>query len=379
MPNNRVRSSWRSSSGVGGFELRAPNKATEPGAWPAEAPLVGLSGVANHLASAEMDPGCLEIHSIDFTVEETWRLWQWCIDHGADEFAVDLPFMPVTTPNPLRPYFLSRAGREVHWGSEQWNDTDIYRLDGESTEILRALFPEGLFQGPTWDTDAGWAEDPAAYRRRELMLGIISHEGFGELRVSPHEQADLARIGLRGALRWDPETCGVLSLPRITLGILDYEFPCLSGSPDDDLRRVYFAIESIPRVYGTYCSLNISLDTLAAWQARLAALAAGRVHSVVLRSAREGFLLRMSRPEAGGRVNVFVDGRQMEKDLWGHFWEFSVDAEDVANLASQCAAAIRRLGAIPDARPEAALASDPERRARLARRFPLVVETAGNS
>jgi len=123
--------------------------------------------------------------------------------------------------------------------------------------------------------------------------------GFGELWVSPHEQADLARIRLRGALRWDPETCGVLSLPRITLGILDYEFPCLSGSPDDDLRRVYFAIESIPRVYGTYCSLNISLDTLAAWQAPLAALAAGRVHSVVLRSAREGFLLRMSRPAAG--------------------------------------------------------------------------------
>ena len=267
----------------------------------------------------------------------------------------------------------------MHRGPERWNDTELYRLDGESTGTLRTLFPSGLFQGPTWDTSAGWAEDPAAYRRGELMLWIISHEGFGELRVSPREQADLARIGVRGALGWDPDTCAVLSLPRITLGILDYEFPCLSGSPDDDLRRVYFAIESIPRVYGTYCSLNISLDTLAAWQARLAALAAGRASSAVLRSAREGFLLRMSRQEADGRVNVFVDGRQMEKDLWGHFWEFSVDIADVANLASQCAAAVRRLGAERDVRPASAIANDPERRARVARRFPLVVEATGSS
>ena len=250
MPNCWVRLSWQSSSGVGGFELRPPDKAAELGARPAEAPLVGLSAVTGHPLSSGTDPCCLELSSIDFTVEETWRLWQWCIDHGADEFAVDLPFMPATTPSPLRRFLVSRARREVHRGPERWNDTELHRLDGESTEALRTLFPSGLFQGPTWDTDAGWAEDPASYRRGELMLWIISHEGFGELRVSPHEQADLARMGLRGALRWDPETCAVLSLPRITLGILDYEFPCVSGSPDDDLRRVYFAIESIPRVYG---------------------------------------------------------------------------------------------------------------------------------
>ena len=118
---------------------------------------------------------------------------------------------------------------------------------------------------------------------------------------------------------------------------------------------------------------------LAAWQARLAALAAGRVQSAVLRSAREGFLLRISRPEAKGLVNVFVDGRQMEKDLWGHFWEFSVDTADVASLASQCAVAVRQLGAEPDSRPTSAIADDPERRARVARRFPLVVDTADSA
>jgi len=286
MPNRWVRSSWQSSSGVGVFELRPPDNAAELGARPAEAPLVGPSAVAGHPLSSGIDPCCLELSSIDFTVEETWRLWQWCIDHGADKFAVDLPFMPAMTPNPLRRFLVSRARREAQWGPERRNDTELYRLDGDSTETLRTLFPSGLFQGPTWDTNAGWAEDPAAYRRGKLMLWIVSHEGLGELRVSPHEQADLTQIGLRGALRWDPETCAVLSLPRITLGILDYEFPCVSGSPDDELRRVYFAIESIPRVYGTYCSLNISLDTLAAWHTRLTALAAGRVPSAVLQSAR---------------------------------------------------------------------------------------------
>lgn len=379
MPDCWVRSSWQSSSGVGGFELRTLDQAAAVGARRAEAPLLGLSAAAGHPLSSGIDSCCLELDSIDFTVEETWRLWQWCIDHGADEFAVNLSSFPATTPNPLGPLSVSRAHREVHRGPERWNDTELYRLDRDSTGVLRTLFPSGLFQGPTWDTDAGWAEDPAAYRRGELMLWIISHEGFGELRVSPQERADLARIGLRGALRWDSDTCAVLSLPRITLGILDYEFPCVSGSPDDDLRRVYFAIESIPRVYGTYGSLNITLDTLAAWQARLAALAAGRVQSAVLRSAREGFLLRMSRPVAGGRVNVSVDGRQMEKDLWGHFWEFSVDTADVASLASQCGVAICRLGAKPDLRPTSAIADDPERRARLARRFPLVVEAADSA
>jgi hypothetical protein len=376
MPNYKVRSFWGSSSGVGGFELVRPEGAAADGAWPADAAVLGLSGVAGNPLSTGTDPDCLEIHNIDFTEEETWRLWQWCIDHGADEFAVDLPFRPATTPNPLRRFFVSNARREIQTGSELWGEIDLYRLDRESTEALRTLFPSGLFQGPTWDTDAGWAEDPAVYRRGELMFWIISHEGFGELRASSSEQADLARIGLRGALRWDTATCAALSLPRITLGVMDHEFPCVAGDSGDALRRVYFAIESIPRVYGSYSSLNISLDTLAAWHERLTALVAGRVRSAVLRSAREGFLLRMSRPDTDGRVRVFVDGRQMEKDLCGHFWEFDVAAADVASLASQCAVALRRLGAIPDARPKAAIAVDSERRARLARRFPLVVDTA---
>ena len=351
-----------------------PEKAAALGAGPAEAPVPGLSTVDGTSALTGADPGCVAIESIDFTEEETWRLWQWCVDHGADEFAVGLPYRPAVAPNPLRPFYVANARREVHTGSERWSEIDSYRLCRESTEALRSLFPSGLFQPPTWDTDAGWAEDPAAYRGGALMFWIISHEGFGELRVSPSEQADLARIGLRGALRWDPATCAALSLPRITLGVMDYEFPCVSGSPDDDLRRVYFSIESIPRVYGAYSSLNMSVDTLAAWHERLTALASGRVESAVLRSAREGFLLRLSRPDTGGRVNVFVDGRQMEKDLWGHFWEFEVDTSDVTSLASQCAAAIESLSALPDSRPQSALADDPERRARIARRFPLMVE-----
>ena len=350
-----------------------PEGTAADGAWPADAAALGLSGVAGNPLSTGTDPNCLEIDNIDFTKEETWRLWQWCIDHGANEFAVSLRYMD---QNPFSRFVVSRARREGYRSGERWVNTELYRLDRGSTEAMRSLFPSGLFQGPTWDTDAGWAEDPGVFRRGQLMLWIISHEGFGELRVSSSERADLARIGLRGALRWDPATCAALSLPRITLGILDYEFPCVSGGPDDDLRRVYFSIESIPRVYGSYSSLNISLDTLAAWYERLTALAAGRVHSAVLRSAREGFLLRLLRPDSDGAVNVFVDGRHMEKDLWGHFWEFSVDTSDIASLASQCAVALSRLGAIADARPKAAIADDSERRARLARRFPLVVETA---
>jgi hypothetical protein len=311
------------------------------------------------------------LQRLDFTSEETWRLLQWCREQGADEFAVSLYDL---TSDPLAPSFRARARREgVSGGSELWYDTDLYRLDSESMEKLHTLFPSGLFHLPSWDSDTGWAENPTFYRDGEMMLNVVSHEGYGELRISESERESLARIGLRGELVWEEEHCAECAMQRVTLAILGYEFPCLSGGPEDEWLRVHFIIESIPRIYGTYRSLNITVGTLAAWQARMAELVSGRVASAVLRSSREGFSLSLSRSDSDGRMTVFVDARRMEEDLWGHFWEFDVDVAEVASLCDQCAAVVRR-PTMKDMRPTAALQSDPERLVKAGRRFPLVVE-----
>ena len=70
--------------------------------------------------------------------------------------------------------------------------------------------PSGLFQFSCGDR-TGWAEDPVVYRNGRLMLGIISHEGIAELRISKREEESLATIGLRGDFSEDGEPGARLS------------------------------------------------------------------------------------------------------------------------------------------------------------------------
>ena len=371
MMTGRIKSRWTSASGIGGFELERSPTVALSASRPVEPPRF-RPGMVHAVSELVRDDGRgVWLQHLDFTSEETWRLLQWCREHGADEFAVSLYHL---TSDPLAPSFRARARREgVSGGSEQWYDTDLYRLDSESMEKLRTLFPSGLFHLPAWDSDTGWAENPTFYRDGEMMLNVVSHEGYGELRILESERESLARIGLRGELVWEEDRCAELAMRRVTLAILGYEFPCLSGGPEDEWLRVHFIIESIPRIYGTYRSLNITVGTLAAWQARMAELVSGRVASAALRSSREGFSLSLSRSDSDGRMTVFVDARRMEEGLWGHFWEFDVEAAEVASLCDQCAAVVRR-PTMKDMRPTAALQSDPERLVKAGRRFPLVVE-----
>ncbi len=59
----------------------------------------------------------------------------------------------------------------------------------ESAGILLEYFPHGLLT--YLPSDDAWREDPCLFRRGELMLGIISHEGEGVLRIEPREQLAL--------------------------------------------------------------------------------------------------------------------------------------------------------------------------------------------
>ena len=134
-------------------------------------------------------------------VNESWRLMRWCIDQGADELSLRV---------------LCAAGQGTH--ADEFEDafeqhllpTDVrrvasalddtpartvrlWRVDGGTPTTLSEFMPDGLF---THRVDPhGWLEDPMLFREEQLMLGVVTHEREGVLRVTPEEHRELQRIG----------------------------------------------------------------------------------------------------------------------------------------------------------------------------------------
>jgi hypothetical protein len=113
----------------------------------------------------------------DYSITESWRLVEWCLERGAREFTLSF----------IGPSDLPR---------ERWNDFDIplapFALDGSranrfvltpgSIAVLRNLFADGLF---THDPTASfWLEDPVLLKEGRPILRVISHEGEAMLSLS---------------------------------------------------------------------------------------------------------------------------------------------------------------------------------------------------
>ena len=253
-------------------------------------------------------------------------------------------------------------GPELHQ-----NGTHIFMSFGRLSRYSGS-FRWGSFRTRRTDRRSPGPEDPLVYRQGHLMLAIISHEGFGELRISKREEEMLATLGVRGGYLEGDQPCTSLSIGPTTITILPHEFPCLSGGPEDDWLRVHFNIESIPRVVVGYSTLDVTLQTLDGWRRRMEAMLAGAANEATLHTVRPGFSLRMTRPVAGVSIGVVVDGRQMDADLPGHLWAFNVEPADVARLCGECAMAVREYEGRPGVRPPASLPNDPERAIKVGRR-----------
>jgi hypothetical protein len=135
----------------------------------------------------------------DVTPDEGWRLLRWCHAHGATEFTLHLLDDPHTETAfaLLNPLWRGRAERDHICGGPT-REVDLFELSDSGLAALQTLLPFGLF---SWwfehlDT-AQWVEDPVVYRGGELLLAVISHEGFAELRVPEEERAELSATGLR--------------------------------------------------------------------------------------------------------------------------------------------------------------------------------------
>jgi hypothetical protein len=140
----------------------------------------------------------------DLESEQTWMLLAWCQARGASELTIDLLGLQ-DHPEPFCDRFrdamaefrLADAAREkmVTYSGDPWvRPTPLWRLTPESIQILRSFLDEGLFTYPAGDWPTGCLENPTFYRAGEVMLGIVSHEREGILRLLTSEQADFGAL-----------------------------------------------------------------------------------------------------------------------------------------------------------------------------------------
>lgn len=139
----------------------------------------------------------------DYSAEETWRVVEWCRDHGASEFTVD-PLGFDTTGKNVSKWLASALGKHRRQSGirERMSGptadaltraTELWTLDESSIDVLKKALPNGFFEYEP--RDGGWFEDPILYRDGQLMLGVLSHEAFAVLRVSESELEQLAAAG----------------------------------------------------------------------------------------------------------------------------------------------------------------------------------------
>ena len=138
----------------------------------------------------------------DLSPEQGWRLIDWCIERGGDEFSFrimglgDSPSSHEPLTKALTPFHRGTPKREnmtTLAGEETRRPTDTWRLSTESAGVLRQHIADGLFVAPSY-SDAGWLEDFTIYRRGEAMLGVVSHEGLVVLRLTEQEHAEFSKL-----------------------------------------------------------------------------------------------------------------------------------------------------------------------------------------
>ena len=134
--------------------------------------------------------------------ERGTRLLRYLLEHGADEFSISVMALR-DTPAPfadafedeLGPYERPAARRRVISGADSHNPTRsvrLWSLNEESLERLLSFVDKGLFHWPAGPD--GWLEDLTVYRRGELVLGLVSHEQEGVLRLTPRELVEVAAL-----------------------------------------------------------------------------------------------------------------------------------------------------------------------------------------
>jgi hypothetical protein len=140
----------------------------------------------------------------DFSAAESWRLLKWCKQIGADEFTIDcVAENDVLWPARWRsfekivdPFSRGQQTRERMSGrtaDDLTRNTRLWDLNETTIVALVEALPDGLL---AYDpSEESSFENPIVYRTGQLLLGVLSHEAFGVLRLTASEVADLTAAG----------------------------------------------------------------------------------------------------------------------------------------------------------------------------------------
>jgi hypothetical protein len=138
----------------------------------------------------------------DLLPEQGWRLIEWCIEQGGDEFSFrtmslgNSPTSPEPLTNALTSFHRGTRKREnmtTLAGEEARRPTETWKLTAESAAVLRQHLADGFFTAPSYSM-AGWFEDFTIYRRGEVMLGVVSHEGVVVLCLTEQEHGEFSEL-----------------------------------------------------------------------------------------------------------------------------------------------------------------------------------------
>ena len=138
----------------------------------------------------------------DLSPEQGWRVIDWCIERGSDEFSFrlmglgDSPSSHEPLTNALKSFHRGMPKREnmtTLAGEESRHPTDTWTLSNESVGVLRRHIADGLFVAPSYSAE-GWFEDFTIYRRGEVILGVVSHEGLVVLRFTEQDHAEFSKL-----------------------------------------------------------------------------------------------------------------------------------------------------------------------------------------
>lgn len=142
----------------------------------------------------------------DFSAAETWRLLEWCLGAGADEFTIDCVCGEAilnakvwqSFEKVVHPFSRGEKTRERMSGrtaDDLTRNTKLWELNPNTMGALKKALPEGLLAyDPAGDC---WFEDPVLYRDGQLLLGVLSHEAFAIMRISALESEQLSDAGFR--------------------------------------------------------------------------------------------------------------------------------------------------------------------------------------
>lgn len=132
------------------------------------------------------------------------RLLAWALAHGADQFTLDVRAIAgVEAPladafeDTLGVWETTPARRRVpyRWTAPDCTrDVRLWTLTAESLALLEPFFPDGLFTHGVHER--GWLEDPVFYRHGEFLLGVVTHEREGLIRITPDEERELIGLGI---------------------------------------------------------------------------------------------------------------------------------------------------------------------------------------